>query len=44
MMELVQYVKDEHLDRQRDQERKQANIFRRTWWKLVGMPEDSADE
>lgn len=37
--ELVRFIEDERLDRQRERERRQTNIVRRTWWYLAGTPE-----
>lgn len=38
--ELVRFAEEERIDRQRDRERRQANIVRRAWWYLAGTPSD----
>ena len=38
--EIVEYVENEMDTQDRQERRKQANIFRRAWWKLAGVPSD----
>jgi len=41
--ELVEYVEEERLDRQRERERSHAPAWRRAKWWLFGTPEDEPD-
>ena len=41
--ELVRYVEEERLDRQRERERSHAPAWRRAKWWLFGTPEDEPD-
>ena len=41
--ELVEYVEEERLDRQRERERRSAPAWRRAKWWLLGTPEDDSD-
>ena len=38
--EIVEYVREEQSLENREEKRRQANIFRRAWWKLAGVPTD----
>jgi len=41
--EIVTYVEEERLDRQRERERRRAPIWRRWKWYVFGTPEDEPD-
>jgi predicted nuclease with TOPRIM domain len=41
--ELVEYVEDERLARQRERDRRSAPAWRRAKWWLFGTPEDETD-
>ena len=41
--ELVEYVEDERLDRQRERERRRAPIWRRWKWYVFGTPKDEPE-
>jgi peptidoglycan hydrolase CwlO-like protein len=38
--EIVEYVESEMDTQDRRERRRQANILRRAWWKLAGVPSD----
>ena len=42
--DIVEYVREEQSLENREERRRQANILRRTWWKLAGVPSDESPE
>lgn len=41
--ELVEYVEEERRDRQRDRERRNAPVWRRAKWWVLGAPDDGGE-
>ena len=42
--ELVEYVEEQRLAENRAEQRRHANVLRRSWWWLTGVPEEDEDD